>query len=312
MTQAAWEPRLRVWSVGPGKTEEEKMRHAVTAIRAAIDGSTVLAPHDIEVLATGSFKNRTHIPSESDVDVAVIYKDVFLSDWHFADSRAPADTAVVEALRREAGVSSATYTYTHYKNDIETALVARFGRAAVHRGDKAFDIRENTYRVESDCVAAFEHRQWTRNASGRLVYVTGMEFVSDSGKEIRNYPNQQFENGEAKHVRTNRRFKKMVRIIKNLCNEMGDKKIAAAEAIPSFLIECLVYQVPDAYFGQSSFYEELRAVLAYIAVNTAFDDLCGKWAEVNDIKFLFHSAQPWTRAQANAFALAAFSYVDFS
>lgn len=314
MTQAAWEPKLRAWSVGPGKTEEEKMQHAVTAIRGAIDCSATLAPHDIEVLGTGSFKNRTHIPSESDVDIAVIYKDVFFSDWDFADPRAATDPAVVQALMREADVSPASYRYADYKNEVEAALVTHFGRAAVHRGDKAFDIRENTYRVESDCMAMFEHRQWTRNAAGRLVYTTGTMFLPDSdpGKEILNYPKQQFENGEAKHVRTDRRFKKMVRVVKNLSNEMGDRKIAAAEPIPSFLIECLVYQVPDTYFGKSSFYEELRVVLAFIAVNTASDDLCEKWTEVNEIKFLFHIAQPWTRGQANAFARAAWTYVGFS
>lgn len=312
MTQAEWEPKLQRWSVGPGKTEEEKMQHAVTAIRAAIDGSTTLAPHDIEVLGTGSFKNRTHIPTESDVDVAVIYKDVFFNQWNFVDPRAANDDAVVQALMREAGVSPATYTYREYKDDVEAALVAHFGRAAVRRGDKAFDIRENTYRVESDCVAMFEHRQWIRNASGRLVYTAGTQFISDSGKQILNYPNQQLVNGEAKHNRTGRRFKKMVRIIKNLCNEMADAGIAAAEPIPSFLIECLVYRVPDDYFGQPSFYEELRLVLAYIASSTASDDLCKGWTEVNEIKFLFHATQPWTREQARVFSLAAWTHVGFS
>lgn len=309
MPQATWEPKLQRWSVGPGKTEEEKMQHAVTAIRAAIDGSAAIGTHDIEILATGSFKNRTHIPAESDVDVAVIYKDVFFNDWDFADPRAANDPAVVQELMREANVVPATYEYSDYKNEVEAALVAHFGRAAVKRGDKAFDIRENTYRVDSDCVAVWEHRQWQRDAYGRLVPHKGVRFISDSGKDIMNWPKQQFENGEAKHNRTSRQFKRMVRIVKNLCNEMNEAGIAAAEPIPSFLIENLVYQVPDDQFARPTFYAKLREVLAWLFNNTMPGKDCSEWTEENEIKFLFHSRQPWTQEQAHAFISAAWDYV---
>ena len=33
MSEATWEAKLAPWSVGPGKTEEEKMHRAETAIR---------------------------------------------------------------------------------------------------------------------------------------------------------------------------------------------------------------------------------------------------------------------------------------
>ena len=314
ITPIAWEPKLQRWSVGPGKSEEEQMEHAVTAIRTAIDRSPILAPHDIEVLPTGSFKNRTHIPTESDVDVAVIYKDVFISKWDFADPRAKTDPAVVHELMREAGVTATSYTYAEYKSEVEVALVDHFGRANVKRRNKHFDITENTYRVESDCVAAFQHRQWFRNAADRLVFTEGTMFYPDSdpSKEILNYPKQQYANGDAKHARTGRRYKKMVRIIKNLCNEMADAGIEAAKPIPSFLIECLVYQVPDAVFGRPTFYEELQLTLAFIASNTDSTDKCGKWTEVNEIKYLFHPAQGWTREQAHDFAMSAFAYISVS
>ena len=308
-SRAEWEAKLMRWSVGPGKTEEEKMDHAVAAIHAAIGKSTVLAPHDIEVLGTGSFKNRTHIPTESDVDVAVIYKDVFDSDWSLVDPRASTDHTVVEALMREAKVQNSLYLYPEYKDDVEAALVAHFGRASVKRGDKAFDIRENTYRVESDCVAMFERRRWRRDATtGALVFTRGTWFVSDSGTEIINYQKQQFANGSAKHDRTGRHYKKMVRIMKNLCNEMNDVGNPAAKPMSSFLIECLVYRVPDNFFTGATFYDRLKVALAWMLTNTATDVMCGDWLEENDIKFLFRSSQPWTRSDANAFLNAAWRH----
>ena len=84
---------------------------------------------------------------------------------------------------------------------------------------------------------------------------------------IQNYPKQQHENGVAKHARTARRFKKMVRIVKKLRVEMDEAGIAAAEPIPSFLIESLVYRVPDDPFGGPPFYAELRSVLAWLYNN---------------------------------------------
>jgi hypothetical protein len=33
-----------------------------------------------------------------------------------------------------------------------------FDRGAVQRGNKAFDVHANTYRVDADVVAAFEYR----------------------------------------------------------------------------------------------------------------------------------------------------------
>jgi hypothetical protein len=313
VTQSSWEPKLKAWSVGPGPTEEAKMEHAVSAIRTAIDRSPGLASHDIEVLGTGSFKNRTHIPTESDVDVAVIYRDVFSNDWSLVDPRASTDTAVAHALMTEAGISPATYRYAEYKNDVEAALVAHFGRSGVRRGDKAFDIRENTYRVESDCIAMFEHRRWMRDGRGRLTFVTGTKFSPDSepNRDVRNWPKQQFKNGGDKHTRTGRRYKKQVRILKNLANAMRDAGIVAAAPIPSFLIECLVYCAPDGYFGQPTFYEELDDVLAYLVVNTRADDLCSEWTEVNEIKRLFHSGQPWTRQQVFDFTMEARDFVGF-
>jgi predicted nucleotidyltransferase len=309
MSEATWEPKLARWSVGPGKTEEEKMDHAVTGIAGAIKASPVLGLQDIEILATGSYKNRTHIPVESDVDVAVIYKDVFFSNWYHADPRSATDQAVVKALMEEAGVTSATYHYAEYKNDVEKALVDRFGRAAVKRGDKAFDIHENTYRVESDCLAAFEYRLWQRNGAGVLFHSDGLQFISDAGKEIHNFPKQQFNNGQGKHDRTDRHFKKMVRIVKNLAVEMAEAGIAGAKPIPSFLIESLVYLVPDEYFGFSTFYTELRSVLAWLFNHTLPAEDCSKWTEENEIKFLFHDSQPWTKEQAHAFLSAAWDFV---
>ena len=311
ISESTWEPKLQRWSVGPGKTEEEKMNHAVAGIAGAIKSSPKFASSDVDIIATGSYANRTHIPSESDVDVAVIYKTFFSNYWNFADPRAATDQSVVEELMREAGVSSATYDDADYRNDVEAALVARFGREAVERGKICFDVHENTYRVESDCVATFEYRQWQRDTFGRLYPVLGIRVTNDAHRHIINFPRQQHANGVDKHDRTHQRFKKVVRIVKNLRVEMEEAGIDEAKPIPSFLIESLVYRVPDEYFGGPAFYPELRRVLAWLFNNTMPGKDCSKWTEENEIKFLFHSSQSWTQEQAHAFISTAWDYVGF-
>lgn len=62
ISESTWEPKLQRWSVGPGKTEEEKMNHAVAGIAGAIKSSPKFASSDVDIIATGYYANRTHIP----------------------------------------------------------------------------------------------------------------------------------------------------------------------------------------------------------------------------------------------------------
>jgi hypothetical protein len=308
-----WEAQFRTWARPPSATETEKMQRAEKAIRDAIATDTKLQEHDIVVFPQGSYRNRTNVPGESDVDICVQARDVFFSDWDWIDTRARTDVEVREALQREADISNASYTYNEFKSDVGAALVRRFGPPpAVERGDKAYDIHENTYRVESDCLPAMEARLWSRQG-GRLSDATkGTEFVSDSGKRIQNFPEQQYSNGVAKHARTGDRFKKLVRVLKNVRNEMKDKGYPQAEPVPSFLSECLVYRVPDGNFGHVTYYDDMREVLRFLFHGTKDHDACKDWLEENDIKILFHSSQGWTRSHAHDFVHAAWRYLDYA
>lgn len=262
------------------------------------------------MFAQGSYRNRTTVPRDSDVDICVMARGVFMSSWDWVEANASSER--IEELQREAEIRSITdYDFPTYKNEVEAALVDHFERAFVKRGDKAFDIHENTYRVESDCLAAWKYRNWRRNSFGRLESVDGVTFQTDKGVWIENYPDQQFERGEIKHALTAKHYRSVVRILKNLRNEMADEGNKAAEPIPSFLIECLVWNVPNSVFGNRTWYVELREALRTIYLATEDDERCKEWLEANGVKFLFHWQQGWTRAQANAFILAAWSEVGY-
>jgi hypothetical protein len=71
----------------------------------------------------------------------------------------------------------------------------------------------------------------------------------------------------------------------------------------------MTWNAPNSCFAHSTWDAVLQAVLIHLWSNTKDDATCKDWCEVNDIKYLFHSSQRWTRAQAYAFVDAAWSYV---
>lgn len=294
-----WETVFNKWSQGPSKTEQEKAENAERQIREAINSSKKLNSRNITVFTQGSYRNRVNVRKESDVDIGVLCFDTYFSEY--------LDENVKNIVEKKE--SDATYTYRMFKDELEEALVARFGGDSVIRGKKAFDIKENSYRVEADVAAFFEHRRYTNSTN----YLSGVELIPDNNnpQRVKNWPEQHYTNAVSKNTETYRKFKRVVRVLKNLSNEMSNNGIEATIKTPSFLIECLVWNVPNEYFGNSTYISTIRAVLAYLFNNTLSDDKCSEWGEVSELKYLFCSSQPWTRQQAHGFIDAAWEYVGY-
>jgi hypothetical protein len=229
--------------------------------------------------------------------------DVFFADYSMSGGLTAQDV----------GNNDSNYTYREFKNSIENALAATFGRATVKRGNKAFDIHANTFRVDADVVPCFEHRRYTGKKlyDGSYYYLSGTEFYPNSGGSVKNWPQQHYENGVAKNEATGSRFKYITRVLKRLRNKMAENGIAAAKPIPSYLIECLVWNVPNEDFGHDTYTTDVRFVLAHTFNETIADAKCSEWGEVNELKYLFRGSQPWTRQQAHDFLSAAWDYIGF-
>lgn len=161
-------------------------------------------------------------------------------------------------------------------------------------------------------MPTFEGRRYYYSSSGQLTYHWGTVLeCSSSGRRINNWPEQHYANGVQKHAQTNRQFKKKVRCLKNLCNDMASSGVASAESMASFLLESLVYNCPNNIFTRSTHYEDMKAVIATLWSMTQTDDTAREMIEVNDIKYLFHVSQPWQRSTANQFLFDAWGYVGF-
>jgi hypothetical protein len=296
------EDTLRGWAQPPSDTESTKADNAERVIREALQSASGLSKYSLRVFTQGSYKANTNVRLDSDVDISVLCTDQYYYDFTLSDMT-PADLAG----------GSGTVTPDELRNAVEEALVDRFGRGGVTRGNKAFDVHANTYRIDADVVVAFQHKRFRKRAEGGItVWDEGIQFFPDAGLHIVNWPAQNCDNGTAKNNRTNRRYKAGIRILKRARNAMQEARISAAANVASFLIESLVWNVPDSAFNTDTYQAMLRNILIHAYNDTKSNDTCSEWGEVNELKYLFRPSQPWTREQANAFLQAVWNYCDMT
>jgi hypothetical protein len=297
-----WAATFDTWWKPVSDTENEKCERAERMIRNAIAQSNVLSSHSIRVFTQGSYRNDTNVRQDSDVDIAVCCSDVFIPDF-----------TIEKTLSSESlGFADAAYTLEMLKDDVGSALTTYFGADHVTRGNKAFDVHETTSRVDADVVPCVDHRVYYKDAFGNPQHFDGTHIKTDTGQHIENYPDQHAELGKRKNDETNLVFKRIVRILKRLRNEMKDANVAAAKPAASFLIESLVWNAPNYAFANPRYYDDVKAVLAYLITALSTGATADSWTEVNGIKFLFHTKQGWTKQQALEFVTTAWTYVGFT
>ena len=261
-----------------------------------------LGAASVRVFTQGSYASKTNVKLDSDVDVCVCRYSQFFYELPTAGASPSAY-----------GITPATISFGDYKTQVGTALVNELGKDSVTRGNKAFDVHANTYRVHADVVPAFEHRRYTGfDSSGVPLYHSGIKIISDKGEIILNWPQQTHDNGIAKNDRTGRMYKPLIRILKRVRNDMQTKNVFGAENVASFLIECLVWNTPDNLLIQSTYSAALRNILVHTYNATLDQQSCNDWGEVNELMYLFRDGlKPWTRQQANTFLGAAWRHIGF-
>src|ERR1019366_9357909 len=100
----------------------------------------------------------------------------------------------------------------------------------------------------------------------------GTELHPDNGGKIINWPRQNYKNGVAKNDATGRRFKAMVRKLKRLRNEMLANGHQVAAPIPSYLLECLAWNVPNEGLGHDEYSVDVRYAIAHLWNETRTDE----------------------------------------
>lgn len=293
------EDLFKSWGEAPGITEQEKMENAETAIHKAIKANNDLAGMDISIIRQGSYRSKTNVKQDSDVDVCVCLNSTFFTQY-------PAGKR-----KEDYGNIDGSITFGEFKDLVEIALNKYFGSENITPGDKAFDIHSNSYRVDADVVPAFAYRHYYGDNSNDYIKPTGISFDSKKDGRIINWPEHAYKNNLSKHNETSQRYRKIVRIIKRLRNEMQSNNVESAKDIGSYQIESAIWNVPTEGFNHDTYEDDIRYALAHCFNETMLSGGHSSMLETNKIKLLFGPHKTWTREQAHGFFSAAWDYLGF-
>lgn len=290
------EETLNNWRKPPSDTEETKLSNIERMVRSCINEDATLKGMRIKPFGQGSYANDTNVRLNSDVDLNVKYIDGFYFDLPHGTTRG------------DFGLNNpSSYSASAFKNDVQSALVRKFG-SDVKRKNKCIAIEGNTNRVGADVVPTWQYRRYSRNGS----YVEGVYFLADSGQKVTNFPIQHIENGKEKNRQTQRRFKRLTRIYKRLRAQMIKDQQSVNGNITSFLLECLLWNVPDGIFNDyETWTDRLKESIKFIWNNTKEEKDCKDWGEVSDLLYLFHSGRKWSTEDVNTYLLNLWRYLEY-
>ena len=270
------EQKLQQWTTPLSSTEEQRAENTIRMIRSVVASDNELKNMDVEVFLQGSYANNTNVRTESDVDVCIMLQDSF----HCVYPEGGKD--------EDYGYISSDYTFTEYRDMIKKAIERKFGKAVVRDGNKSIKIQENTYHVQADIVPCFQLRNYFYdNSKDPAVFREGIWFVAKDNTRISNYPKIHRSNGITKNNRTNYRYKKLIRIMKHIKNEMVDKQITDGNIISSYLVECLIWNVPDKIItGYNTWTETIYQTLLFL-LSSIVHEKHTEWGEVSEMLYLF-------------------------
>jgi hypothetical protein len=291
------ESTLENWTKPPSESEETKLSNSERMVRDAINKDEKLKQKSIEIFGQGSYANNTNVRLNSDIDINISFIGGFYFDL-------PEDMS-----RADFGLNnSIEYSYNEFKNDVENALKNHFGISDVKRKNKCLTIVGNSYRIQTDVSPTWNYRRYSKDKN----YVEGKYFMTDDENIIHNYPKQHIENGKIKNNDTSRRFKRLTRIYRRLRYKMIDDGLAVSDNITSFILECLVWNVPDSYFNAYDNYtERLERSLLYLYNETKEESKCKEWGEVSELLYLFRPSRKWSREDVNNFLIQVWNYLEF-
>jgi hypothetical protein len=294
------EDTLTSWTKPPSESEQTRLETSERMVREAISEDETLSNKSTETFGHGSYANDTNVRLNSDIDINVRYTGGYFFEL-------PKDKTEADMGIHKDGPSG--YSFSEFKNDVEVALVKKFGRDQVKRNDKCITIKGTAQRVQTDVVPTWNYRRY----SDIKTYVLGAKFFSDKRTgAITNFPKQHIENGIDKNSKTQRRFKRLTRLHRKLLYKMQDDGATINGNITSFLLECLVWNIPNRIMNDyDAWTDRLKQSIIYIHEQTKEESTCKEWGEVSELLYLFHIDRKWSRVDVNEYMVQLWKYLEF-
>lgn len=294
------EERIEAWTKPASDTEEQKIKNTINMIKSAIDLNEELNDLTIEVFVQGSYANNTNVRANSDVDVCVMLKSTFFTEYPNGKNS------------KDYGFVDSEITFAEYKKRVKTAIENKFGKDCVSEGNKSLKIRSNSYHVNADVVVAFMLKNYRSiNSYDPKTYIEGIRFYSLKNEMVTNYPKGHISNGKNKNVQTNYSYKYLTRIFKHIRNEMVNDGKINGDKISSFLVECLIWNVPNNIItAHSTWIEIVKQTIIYL-YNSIKNGKQKEWGEVSEHLYLFHSGRKWSVQDVQSFLYDMWNYLEY-
>lgn len=293
------ESTLQAWTAPLSLTEEKRVENTIRMIRDAIKSSEELSDCTIEVFAQGSYANNTNVRQNSDIDVCVMLTSTFYAEY------------VNGKTREDYGFLAGGMKYSEYKAKVFNALVKKFGLPTLSLGNKSIKIASNSYHVNADVVPAMQYRDYRIiNSVDPNRFVEGIQFTAKDNSTVINYPKIHISNGKEKNVATNHEYKKLVRIMKHVRNDMVDCGLVDGEIYSSFLMECLIWNIPNNEIEKFDTWTMKLRNAIYFLWKEINDGNFSDWGEVSECLYLFRGRK-WNALGTMQFLQSMFDYLKF-
>lgn len=268
------ESQLEGFTQPISESENQRCENMIKMVKEAVEyyyyetRDYIVNINNYEIFLQGSYANNTNVKQNSDVDICVMYKNVF-------------NYRIPEGVSLNGSYNDSTLDYFTLRNMIKNALSKKFGSDRVIDKNKSIRILSNSYTTEADVVVAFQYRYYINGND----YLEGISYKALDGASVVNYPKLHIKNGNDKNTETNHMYKKMVRIFKKIMYDMQDNNIYESKEVKGFVIECMVYNInnKDIYQYIATKYTDNLKRMADAFINESMIS----WIEVNEIKYLF-------------------------
>lgn len=244
------ELQLKTWSnqgaTVTSQSTHESIRIALTNNNSPLIKRGFVENKDFEIYLQGSYKNATNIRGDSDVDVVIQFNGTFKSDISFLCDWGK--------IAYQNSYQNATYLWSDFYADVLEALNLYYGTNNVDAtGNKSLKLKKSSNKLAADIVPCIQYRRYLMFSDiFNQSFAEGITFYTrQENRQIINYPKLHFKNGAAKNSDTCTKgyYKSVVRMFKNARRYLVDTNVISKTIAPSYFLECLLYNVPDVYFG---------------------------------------------------------------
>jgi hypothetical protein len=311
-SRQSWNDRLTHWEKPASDSEEQIVQRAAITVRNALAKNDWLVREGVRIEPQGSYHNNTNVRQESDIDLRAVHP---LFDIVYADN-VNQDVAT-QALNYNQTGRTTSQIVADMRREMTGAFIDTFGALNVDTtGNKAIRVKSvpgSRAPVDVAPCLKLDYVEWIP-AWRQYLTREGIAIFPSGGQPIFNFPEQHYRNAIDKRANTQHRFKRNVRMLKRLRDELVDIGTIAKGEVPSFLVESLVYGVEDGYFLVETDDRLDRLVRVVERISGQLDDQAwvGEATEINGIKFLFRPSQPWSRDAAKKFTLEAWRRLNGS